>query len=793
MVWNYFVIGWRNIVRTKGYSAINVAGLSIGMAVAILIGLWITDEINFNRSFENHDRLAQVWHNVTFGEEIMTINDVPAAIGEELRSSYAEFEEVAITSWPKERLVAFNETILSESGLFVEPQFVDMFSVEMLEGTNTLEHVQSIIISKTLATSLFGNSPIGEVIKLDDKDLLTITGVFQDFPSNSHFAEVKMLLPLAYLFSGNESNSRRIDNWEDYWFQCFVLLKPTTSFEQVESKIKNVLYEHASNDGKALNPEGILFPMEKWHLYDEFNDGINAGGRIRFVWMFGIIGIFVLLLACINFMTLSTARSEKRSKEVGLRKVMGSARNQLMVQFLSESLLMVSSAFLIALPIAALCLPSLNELAGKKMVIPWTDLNFISVALAFIVVTGLLAGSYPAFYLSSFNPVKALKGHFKAGSLAALPRRVMVVFQFTISIILSTCTFVVFLQIQYAKERPVGFDRENIIHVPIRTPDLAKVDYNSLRHELLSSGAVENMAISDFPITGSMSANASLTWEGKDPALRPLVALNSCSHDFPRTNGFQFIEGRDFSREFSTDSSAVIVNELAAKLIAEDNAIGKKIMFGDEKEREIIGVIKDQVRWTPFVQQSPHIYFINYAAAGYLTIRLDPRVGTHEALKSVESVIKKFDAAAPFEFKFQDEEYARMFKQEEHIGKLVTMFAILAIFISCIGAFGLSAFAASQRTKEIGIRKVLGASVFRLWKMLSGDFARLVMVAILLGLPLAYYAADQWLQQYEYRVEVTWIVFGVTGVVALAVALLSVSYQALKAAVINPVESLRAD
>ena len=781
------------MVRTRGYSVINLSGLSTGMAVAILIGLWIADEINYNRSFAYHDRLAQVWHNVTFGEEIMTINDVPAAIGEELRNNYAEFEEVVMTSWPKEHLVAFNETILSGTGLFVEPQFASMFSVEMLQGANTLANVHSIMISKTLATSLFGDSPIGKVLKLDDGDLLTVTGVFQDFPSNSHFAEVKMLLPLAYFFSIDESNSKKIDNWEDYLFQCFVLLKPKTSFEQAESKIKNVLYENASNDGKALNPEGILFPMEKWHLYEEFNDGVNAGGRIRFIWMFGIIGIFVLLLACINFMTLSTAQSEKRSKEVGVRKVMGSARNQLMIQFLSESLLMVSIAFFLALPIAAFSLPWLNELAGKKMVIPWTDLKFVSAALAFIIITGLLAGSYPAFYLSSFGPVKALKGHFKAGYFAALPRKVMVIFQFTISIVLSTCTLVVFLQIQYAKERPVGFDRENIIHVAIRTPDLAKADYNSLRYELLSSGAVENMAISDFPITGSMSANASLTWEGKDPASMPLVAMNSCSHDFPRTNGFQFIEGRDFSREFSTDSSAVIVNELAAKLISDDNVIGKKMMFGHEKEREIIGVIKDQVRWTPFVKQSPHLYFINYAAARYLTIRLDPRVGTHEALKTVESVIKKFDAGAPFEYKFQDEDYARMFKEEEHIGKLATMFAILAIFISCIGAFGLSAFAASQRTKEIGIRKVLGASVFRLWKMLSSDFARLVIVAILLGIPLAYYVASQWLQQYEYRVKVTWVVFAATGIVALGVILLTVSYQALKAASMNPVKSLRAD
>lgn len=793
MLKNYFTIGWRNMVRTKAYSVINLSGLSIGMAAAILIGLWITDEVNYNRSFVYHDRLAQVYHNVTFGDEILTINDVPAPFGEELKNNYADFEEVIITSWPAEHLVGWNESIISATGLFVEPPFAGMFSLEMLQGTSVLVDIHSVMISETLASSLFSDSPIGKVIKLDNRDLFTVSGVFQDFPNNSHFAEVKMLLPLEYYFNLNESHSKKKESWEDYSFQCFVLLKPQASFEQVAPKIRSVLYEKASNDGKALKPDGFLFPMAKWHLYSQFKDGVNVGGPIRFLWMFSIIGGFVLLLACINFMTLATARSEKRSREVGVRKVMGSGRRQLMVQFLSESLLMVSIAFFLAVFLAVICLPWLNELTGKKMVIPWTDSSFILATLAFIFITGLLAGSYPAFYLSSFSAVKSLKGSFKAGYFATLPRKVMVVFQFTISIILTASTLVVFLQIQHAKERPAGFDREGIIYLKIRTPDLAKADYNSLRNELLNSGAVENMAVSDFPITGTMSANASLRWEGKDPSLRPLVAMNSCSHDFPSANGFQFIEGRDFSRELSSDSSAVIVNELAARLISEDDVIGKKIIFGYETEREIIGVIKDQVRWTPFAKQSPHLYFINYAAAGYLTIRLDPRLGTHEALRRIESVIRRFDPGAPFDYKFVDEDYARQFSAEEQVGKLATLFAILAIAISCIGAFGLSAFAASQRTKEIGIRKVLGASVFKLWAMLSTNFAQLVMVAILLGVPLAYYVTSQWLAQYEYRVKVPWVVFALTGIVALLVTLVAVSYEALKAATMNPVKSLRAD
>ncbi len=596
---------------------------------------------------------------------------------------------------------------------------------------------------------------------------------------------------MAYRLSQKESQA---DNWEDYSYVSYVLMKDQASLESAASKIKDVLYQHASNDGKSLKPKGILFPMAKWHLYAEFKDGVRRGGQIRFVWMFGTIGVFVLMLACINFMNLSTARSEKRSKEIGIRKVMGSLRSQLVNQFLSESLLTVCISFLLAVIIAQLSLPWFNTLAGKNMIIPYGNFVFILLSVGFIVGTSLLAGSYPALYLSSFNPVKVLKGIFHSGRSTSLPRKVLVVFQFTASIVIVIGTIVVFLQIQHAKNRPVGFDRTGIIHIPIHTDDLAKADYNILRDQLLATGVVQNMAISDFPITGSMSADASLTWPGKDPALRPLVALNSCSHDFPATNGFQFIEGRDFSRELASDSSAVVVNELAARLIAgEQSAIGKKISFGYAKEREIVGVIKDQIRWTPFAKQSPHIYFVRYDGAGYITVRLHPDASVHDALQKIESVIKKVDAAAPFEYKFVADDYAHLFHEEERIGKLASVFATLAIFISCIGIFALAAFAASQRTKEIGIRKVLGASVFTLWRMLAKDFLILVAVAILLASPLAYYLLQQWLQRYDYRIDIPMFVFIVTAFAALLITLLTISYQTLKAAWVNPVKSLKSE
>ena len=791
---SYFKIGWRSLLRNRGYSLINISGLAIGMAVAMLIGLWIFDELSFNKSFKNYERIANVYHSLTFGADNFTDSGVPPLFAPELKNNFSEFENVALTSYQADHILSYEEAKFSKPGLFVEPSFIEMFSLRMVHGTpDALKNMHSILLSKALADIMLGDNPIGKMVKFDNRDNLIVTGVYEDFPSNSEFSEVQMLVPMDYYFTTSEVARKQMNSWEDISFQCFVLLNDKTSLPKAESKIKNLLFQKGSDDMKSIKPEGILFPMEKWHLYAEFKDGKNIGGKIQFVWMFGMVGAFVLLLACINFMNLSTARSEKRSKEVGIRKVMGSVRKQLVNQFLSESLMVVTISFVLAITIVVLCLPLFNELANKKMIIPWSNAYFILITLTFVIATSILAGSYPALYLSSFNPVRVLKGTFKAGRFASLPRKVMVVFQFTISIVLIIATVVVFQQIQHAKNRPVGFDREGILHIRVQTEDLSKANYNSLRHDLLSTGVVINVAKSDFPITGSMWTDASLTWEGKDPSSQPLIAINGCSHDFPRTNGFQFIEGRDFSREFSTDSTAAIVNELAAKLLSNESVVGKKLKFGSGKEREIVGVIKDQIRWTPFSKQSPHIYLVNYVEMGYLTIRIYTNADVHSALDKIEAVIEKYDTAAPFEYKFQDDEYARLFNDQERVGKLASVFAALAIFISCLGIFGLASFTASQRTKEIGIRKVLGATIYSVWKMLSRDFVWLVVLSILVAAPLAYYFSNQWLQQYEYRIEISWWVFAVTGIGALIITLLTVSYQSVKAALMNPVNSLRSE
>ena len=791
---SYFKIGWRSLLRNKAYSAINIGGLAMGMTVALLIGLWVHNELSYNKSFENYQRIGGLYHNLNFGDKIFTHDGAPYPLGRELKNNFAEFDEVVMVLGPRDHVVAVDEKKFSKTCYFVDPAFTDLFSLHMLQGTrNGLKEVHSIMLAKSFADAFLDGDAVGKTIKFDNRDNLIVSGVFEDFPDNSHFAEVKILVPIDYHFSLSEDAHRQKESWENFDPGCFVLLNEKASWTETESKIKNFLFQKIPEVAKSLKPEAVLHPMEKWNLYADFKDGKNAGGKIRFAWMFGTVGIFVLMLACINFMNLSTARGEMRSKEVGIRKVMGSMRNQLVNQFMSESLLVVAISFTLAVGIIVFLLPGFNELAGTKIQIPWSNYYFIASSLAFIILTGMLAGSYPALYLSSFNPVKVLKGTFKVGRFSSIPRKVLVVFQFTISTTLIIGTVVVFQQIQHAKNRSAGFDLENIIHMAIRTEDLGKADYNSLRHDLLATGVVENMAKSDYPITGNASSNVAITWEGKDPSQQPLIALNRCSHDFPGTNGFQFVEGRDFSRDYGTDSSALIVNELAAKLISPTgSALGKKIKW-PEQEREIIGVIKDQVRWTPFVKQTPHFYFIDYQGMGYLTIRIKPDPGVHTALEKIQVVLKKYDPGSPFDYKFQDEDYARLFKAEERTGKLASVFSGLAIFISCIGIFGLASFAASQRTKEIGIRKVLGASVFKVWKMLSNDFVWLVLASSALACPIAYYFAMQWLQQYEYRIEISWEIFVTTCITLFVITMITVSYQSIKAALANPVESLRSE
>ncbi len=791
MFQNYLKIAWRNILKNKSTSFINVTGLAIGMAVAMMIGLWIRDELTFNTTHKNYDRLAQVCASLPFNDDINTGPAVCLPYADALRNHYSsDFKRVALASWTYDHVLAVDETKLKREGMHVEPAFAEMMSLDLLQGTyaDILEKPNSIVLAKSLADALFGSvDPMGKTIRFNSESDMIVTGVFQDLPFNDEFHRVKFYVTWAYFLDQNPWALNNPDGWGNYSFQLFVEISEAADMAAVSAKIKDLERVHNRKDSRA---DVFLFPMSRWHLYSEFKSGVNTGGRIQFVWLFGIIGVFVLLLACINFMNLSTARSEKRAKEVGIRKSIGSLRGQLIGQFLSESLLMVFLALLFSLALVQFSIPWFNQVADKQVSLPWVDPFFWMAVLCFALFTGLLAGSYPAFYLSSFQPLQVLKGTFRTGRWASVPRRALVVVQFMVSVALIIGTIVVFNQIQHAKNRPVGYNREGIIQFQNNTELDPKKDV--LRNDLLKTGVVEEMTTTSGPITAIWSNQIGFDWEGKDPSTTPVFGIVTSTHELGKTIGWEIKEGRDFSREFSTDTSAIILNEAGVKLTGLDNIVGKTIRQ-DDRPYQVVGVVKDLIMESPWKPVKPTVFFINPDWASYFVVKIKPGVPVRDALASIGEVYKKLSPGSPFDYQFADEAYDAKFRSEERIGKLARVFAILAIFISCLGLFGLSAYVAEQRTKEIGIRKVLGATVPNLWAMQSREFLVLVAVSCLLAALPTWYFLINWLADYEYRIELGWGVFALSGLLAVAVALLTVSFQSVKAALANPVKSLRSE
>jgi ABC-type antimicrobial peptide transport system permease subunit len=579
--------------------------------------------------------------------------------------------------------------------------------------------------------------------------------------------------------------------WGPGKVNLYVQLAENADLDKISLKIRNERLRHLKPFSAKTQPVLLLHPMSKWHLYSKFKDGKNIGGEIQYVWLFGIVGLFVLLLACINFMNLSTARSEKRAREVGVRKAIGSSRRQLVYQFYSESLLCVLFAFLASLLLVQLSLPAFNQVANKQISIPWNSLAFWSAGIGFSFITAIITGSYPAFYLSSFKPIKVLKGTFRVGRLASAPRKVLVVFQFTVSIVLIICTTVVIRQILFAKDRPLGYSQDGLVTIPVRTFELHQ-HFDAIKQTLVSNGTVTEMAESDSPPNKVPGTTSGITWPGKDPNLDAGFGQERITYDYGKSIGWKFKEGRDFSRSFLSDSSAVIINQAAADFMAMKKPTDNYITFFG-KQFKIIGVSKDIINRSPYGQVQPMVYFLANEAGGNLLLKINPKMSPNKAISNIASVLKAYNPEQPFEYHFVDEEYAKEFGNEVRIGKLATAFAGLAILITCLGLFGMASFMAEQRVKEIGIRKVLGASVFALWQLLSKDFAILVLISIVIASPVAYYFMHNWLNNYKYHTGIAWWVFMVTAIGAMLITLLTVSFQAIKAALANPVKSLKAE
>lgn len=793
MIRNYLQIAWRNLTKNTVFSAINLIGLSMGMATAILLGLWLWDELSFNRYHQHYGRLARVMQHQTANGQTFTSTATPLPLRNALAHDFGgDFSHIALSSWTEDHILAYGGNQFTRKGNCVEAHFPAMMSLKMLRGTaKTLDDPTSVILSESVARALFGGAePINKVIKVDNKHHFKVTGVYEDLPYSTEFREVSFMLPWNFFLETTPWVKRSETNWGNNSFQLFAEIAPGATFEGLSAKIENIKARHAPDEAR-LDPRIFLHPMSHWHLHSEWENGVAVRGRIQFVWLFGMIGAFVLLLACINFMNLSTARSERRAKEVGVRKAVGSGRRQLIAQFLLESVFMAVLACISALGLANLLLPVFNNIADKRIAFPWSSGVSWAVALGFTLLTGLLAGSYPALFLSKFNPVKVLKGAVYGGKAAVLPRQILVVTQFTISITFIIGTLVVLRQIQHAKDRPTGFQRAGLVSIPLNTPEL-RSNYNVLREELLQTGAVSDISETSSPVDEVWSNDASFSWPGKDPNLVGDFGTVGITHEYGKTVGWRVTQGRDFSRRFATDSLAIVLNESAAEFMGIQKPVGMNIQWNGE-HYTVVGVIADVIAGSPFTPARPTVYMLRQDWADFIYMRLSPEKNPGQVLSAIEPIFRKYNPGSPFEYKFADDEYDRKFRAEERIGQLAGIFTTLAILISCLGLFGLVSFLAEQRRKEIGIRKVLGASVASVWALLSRDFVVLVVIASLLAVPVSYYVLSGWLENYAYRTELSWWIFALGIVSALVITLCTVGFQAIKVALLNPVKTLRSE
>ncbi|MEO0556229.1 MAG: ABC transporter permease [Bacteroidota bacterium] len=801
MLKNYITIGWRNLVSNKGYSLLNIGGLSLGVTIALLIGLWIFDEFSFNKHYENYDKIAAVLQHNTVNGETGTWSSQSYQLGRELKTNYSNyFDHIVTSSFPYNSILALDDKGFNITGCYMDEQGPELLSLTMLQGTRTsFDNSSSILISSSTAKKFFRDKDAtGEILKIDNGRELKVTGVYEDLRATDSFKdELGFIAPLDILTGGGTdlySGGGTYMGWGNNWLQVFVTLADNVSMDQASSAIRDVKSKNILPDdfGAKFKPELFVFPMSKWRLYSNFENGVNTGGRIEYVWQFGLIGVFVLLLACINFMNLSTARSQKRAKEIGVRKVIGSKRVQLAGQFFIESFLVVSFAFIGGILLTYLNLPWFNSIAEKSIVMPWLNSTFWLLILGSVLLVTLISSSYPALYLSGFNPSKALKGSFKLGRHAALPRQVLVVVQFTVSITLIIGTTVVYQQIQYAKDRPIGYDLDGLINIPIKTEEVRE-NFDRFRNELAGSNSIAEVSVSETAVTNIWPSDGGYEWEGKDPDMQPHIYSGAVSHDFGKTVGWKIIEGRDFSRDIASDSSAMILNQTAVDYMGLENPVGQIIKFYG-RDLKVIGVVEDMLSQSAYSPTNQTAFTIaSEKRLKLIHVRVSTQSSISNAIEQVESAFNKYNTETPFEYTFADDEFAEKYAFEEQVATLVGIFTVLAIFISCLGLFGLASFMAEQRAKEIGIRKVIGASIFSLWKMLSKDFVQLVIVAAVISMPLGYYFMEDWLQDYQYRMELNWWVFALAGLAAFMVTLSTVSYQSIRAARVNPVESLKSE
>lgn len=789
MIKNYFKTAFRNLWKNKTYSFLNIFGLAVGIACAGLIFLWVEDEISYNDNHQKKDQLYQVLENQAYEGKTYTFSATPGVMAPAMMEELPAIKNTCRLTWQQYTLFSFGEKAIYERGFYADSSLLSMFTIPFIKGKkeNAFQHLHSLIISEKMAKKFFGDQQdvLGKTLRLDNKEEYLITGVFKDLPNNSTI-KFDWLASFKIYFDRNTW----LNEWGNNSIQTFVELEKNSNVASLNQKLDG--YIKSKDTTSTARP--FLFSMNDWRLYSKFEEGKQVGGRIQYVRMFSIIAWIILFIACINFMNLATARSEKRAREVGVRKVLGAGKKNLVLQFFGEAMLMAFLSLTLAVAILYFVLPAFNTLVEKKLILGLDNPVHIFSLLFIGLICGLVAGSYPSLYLSSFNPIWVFKGLNLKGSGATFIRKVLVVLQFTISIGFIIGTIVVYNQLQHIKNRDLGYNKENVIQTGLRGQMRNK--FSVIKNQLLSSGYVENAAVSNLNQLYMGNSTGGYSWDGKDPSKKILVTEDVISPGYIQTMGIKLSTGRDFHQNIKADSLNLIVNETFAKIIAKDagkdDAVGS-ILRRDSISYSIIGVVKDFVFGDMYGKSDPLVFQCYPESFGYLYVRLKENTNAEKAIAKIESIIKSNNPGYPFNYIFVDDEFGLQFKTEVLTGKLSRIFALLAIVITCLGLFGLAAYTAERRTKEIGVRKVLGASVTGIAGLLSKDFLKLVILSSLISFPIAWWLMHNWLQNFAYRVQINWWVFIVAAVLAIVIALFTISFQAIKAAFSNPVKSLRTE
>lgn len=783
---NNLKIAWRCLWKNKGYSALNIFGLAIGITCASLIMLWVEDEINFDSVFSKQDTVYYLPVNHNYEGEWRTFSSTPGPLAADLKNEIPEIIRSARTS-SGDLLFTEGENRINRTGRYVDPDFLEIFSLQFVEGSinNALDRPDAIVLTEKTAAELFGRNTqvLNKVLRVNNKNKYTITGVVKDLPKNVTFG-FQWLVPFERFNEGEDNEWMK--EYGNNFADTFLELTPDANFAAVDTKVRKFIPSKTDDDNDSYT---FLHSIKDWHLRSKFEGGKIVGGQITYVRLFTLIAIIILLIACINFMNLSTARSEKRAREVGVRKVLGSGKGRLISQFLAEALITAALAAVVSVLLLLILLPQFNILIEKQLMLRLFDPVHFTSLFGITLICGLLAGWYPAFYLSSFKPVDAVKGAKSKDSSAKMIRKGLVVAQFTVSIVFIISTIIVYQQVQHVKSRNLGYEKENLIKMDVNG-DMVK-NFNPIKADMIASGTVENVALNNSEILSGGNNGSGLEWQGGAKTEDVLISFRYVSSEFLKTAGMEILEGRGFSDDMAQDSTNILISESFAQLMGKGSAVGKTVTRN--RPYTVIGVVKDYLYGDMYGTSDPVMYFNNPDFARFMYVRTKPGVAMAKTLTAMEEVMNAYNPAFPFEYEFVDDAFNARFQSEKLIGNLSLIFALLAIIISCLGLFGLSAYTAEQRRKEIGVRKVLGSSVSGIVKLLSKDFMRLVLIAIVLAIPFAWWGMHRWLESFAYRIEINWWVFALAGLAAVCIALLTVSFQALKAANANPVRSLRTE